>query len=361
MGWIDRIGNIASLGEHTAYEVALFLNWYEYLNSVARRSGIDISDARWQYQDALHYVGVHDFDRAYQFATEAVKLARQTLKANGERLKSLTWNKRNEITQLLSQAQSENIDVSAFMVPLTTLDRMYTSGDYIAAFDYAHSLYDDIRQYMGAVRAGRPYSVLSGAYDIPEGTTDILVVNVNVFEGSGWLQETYREEFFKRQIEQIIKEQAPHAEVLGYKVIPPRIIVYIRSPLPFLAALAIGLAIVAAFLLVVMWGLNTFLGVGRENKIAERTLELEDQRQQFIQKVYDDVREGRISEETAQAIIDAYNEGYEQTMHTVQQSSQGLVGQLTTLAIAVAGGIVAVKAVGYLLERRRGGAGGKGK
>jgi len=354
VGWIDRIGGIAALGTHTAYEVAVFLDWYEFLRKVADGAGVDISPSVAEYDEACRQVQLRNFDAAFERAKAAVQTARSILKSPqaSAKLADMAWRRREAVLSLLSQARAEGINVSGFDAPLRVLDTQMASKDYAVAFDTADSLLRDVQGFLSAVRSGRPYAPSSATYDMPPGTTDIITVNYNIFEGSGWLQEYYQENAVIQQIIRSIKENAPGVEVLGYKVVPPRIIIFVRSPLAPLVAFLIALVITTICAVVAMYFAHKFLGIGMDKEIAEKTLDLEKQREQFISKVYDDLREGRISPETAKMLIDGYNEGYEKTVEETKKavSGMGIVEKVAIVAVVVAGAYIAAKTVPNLVK-----------
>lgn len=346
MVWLDEIGGVVALGARTGYEVALYLDWFEYLKKVSERSGVSIAGAYTVYTQAVNYARALNFGVAYPKAVEAVRLGRDTLKRNYPTLRVATDGLRNEISALLSGAQREGINISWAFSPLTIASGLYNGGDYTAAFDVHYSLRDDVRNYIANARAGRPVGRLSGTYDIPAGTTDIITLDYLNTEGAGWLQQWYSAGASLEQIRRAIREQAPEAEVIGYKVVPPRIIIFVRSPIaPLIAAIILA---VLATVLVTMAALAFIYRAQADAKIAEEKRNIDDNRADFYNKAYDDLRDGKISQDTFDDVTGNYDEGYKAMVESFEQKGMDLMG-LLMMIIPVG---IAVMVLGWFLQRK---------
>lgn len=344
MVWLDEIGGygaprvLTAGGElraagYTGFEVAVFLDWYEYLRKVADAAGVDISRARSLYLEAVSYARALDFNAAYPKATEAVRVARDTLKRNGGVLRAETDRVRNDISAVLSQAQREGIDVSPFLKPLAIASAAYNSGDYIAALDLHLSLRSDVSSFVANVRAGRPVGRLSGTYDIPAGTTDIITVDYLSAESVGYQQEWFASDAVVSYIKSTIRQYEPNAVVLGYKVVPPRVVVFIRSPILPAIALAILKIVLAVVIVIGILGALYFFS---EMTRAD-VLKAQEERKAYEAKLeYDKyltnlLAEGKISEETFWKLKNASDTTFKDTVDQMEKTPMGMLEMLMWL------------------------------
>lgn len=351
MVWLDEIGAaqpraLALAARHTGYEVSIFLDWFEYLRKVAERAGVSIAEARVLYAEAATFARAMDFDAAYPKAVQAVSSARDTLKRNATVLKGEIDGIRDQISPLISSAQNEGIDVNWCLKPLAIASAMYNAEDYIASLDTHASLLNDISHYVASIRAGLPVGKLSGTYDIPPETTDIITIDYMHPEAGGWLQEQYGSSTVLSYVRSTVKEYAPEAEIVGYRVVPPRVIVFIRSPIaPVIAALIIA----AIFALIVYWVTQMFNRRAEADvKIKETEKEIADIRDQFYNRAYDDYVNGRITKETFDSITGQYDSGLDKLAEQFQVSGWGVIDMLKWLIPAA----IVLTVVGWFVGRK---------
>jgi hypothetical protein len=357
MVWLDRIGGygapraLSAGGElraagYTGFEVAVFLDWYEYLNRVAGAARVDISQARAAYLEAVSRAREMDFNAAYPKAVEAVRLARDALKRSGAALRAEADRVRGDISSILSQAQREGIDVGAFIRPLAVASAAYNSGDYIAALDLHLSIRSDVSSFVASARAGRPVGRLSGTYDIPAGTTDIITVDFLSAESVGYQQEWLASDAAVSYIRGIVKQYEPGAEVLGYRVVPPRVVIFVRSPI---APVILYIIFAAVFFI----GLSAVLYFWYEGARADAQKAAEERKAYEAKLEYDKyllglLTEGKISKETFDKLKGESDTAFKSTVEQMERTPTGLLETLVWL-IPVA---LVLTVIGWFVGRR---------
>lgn len=329
---------------HTAFEVTLFFDWFEYLERVAYSTGVNISSALVKHDQAIYYAQAGDFDSAYPHAVGAVDDARATLRYNNLTLKAVCDSLIDSISSTMYQAQSEGINVNAFLIPYANSVLLYNAEDYIAAVSTLSSLNEDLWTYVSHARTGLPVDALSGSYDIPEGTTDIIAINYMHPEAGGWIQERYSPDVIMEQVRTILAGQG--VSLVGIRHIPPRIIIFVRgSPItPAIAALIIKLIIVALVCATLMVIALAYWGATEAQ--AERDMRIGEMSYNFKSRLLGDLEEGKISPATYSKISDNWDEGINSIL---EAGGPGIIEMLVWAIPAIVG----VWVIGTLISALR--------
>jgi len=329
----------------TSYEVTIFLDWFTYLDRVAGYAGVDISSARAKNSRAVHYASIMDFDSAYPYAKDAVTDARDTLRANNPVLKAACDHLIGSISAEMEEARREGIAVDCFLGPYSNCLAVYNAGDYIAAVRILSSLSDEVSGYVSSARAGRPVGRITGAYDIPEGTTEILSIEYVQPEAAGWVEERYALEAVRDEIASVVRDAG--GTLLEVRLRPPRILVFVRTESPLAWWVVLGIMAVvftAVFGIFCLW-----LPAMEEAKEREEERKILETRNEFHARAYDDLVNGRISQDTFDAVVGAYDEGMTEIIEEWGKRQESLLGMLMWL-IPVA---IVLSVVGWFIPKRR--------
>jgi tetratricopeptide (TPR) repeat protein len=304
--------------KRTPFECAILRGWYKYIRDVATKTGIPISDIDGIFAAAESYFARNNFDAAYDYYKQAVTRGRERVKAYKANLKAAVDTMYAKLRESIDAGWKEGADMSGFNLPLRDLDTQYKKGDYLAAYNTAASLLDQVAKYREAVRLRLPHARGPAVTGLPPGTTDLIVVDYLLGEGNAWSQEYYASKYIQEKIVAAVKQVDPTAEVLGYRVDPPRVVVFVRgspiAPLILVIVLVIVVGLMAMGILYMIKGL-----VGMDAEVAKAQAEAEKARAQFYDNVRKDLAEGRISPDTAKMLLDNYDEEYRETQEIVKK------------------------------------------
>jgi len=344
MVWIDQQGRIkprkVALGvvAHTEYEVLLYFDWFEYLRKVADRTGISIADAKTAFTQAQSLWQSGDFNSAYTKAVSAVTLARNVLKASKTILNQYITQFKTRIATSLQTAQSRGVNITGFAKPLAIATAIYNAGDYTAAFDVHDSLAGDVERYVSSAIAGKTVGKMSATYDIPAGTTDIITTNFVSAECAGWSQEWLSSNIVRNNLVNTVKSVDPTAVILGYVVMPPRIVIFVRSPI---APIIIGIILAAVFFAICVSAIALWAwsGAAVEIKKADEEKAALDATLAYKNSILAMYANGQISEATMKDLLAGADSNLNNTLHSLEQlggvNIMGLIMMLIPIGVAL--------------------------
>jgi len=244
--WLDKLQGVKG-NPYTGTDVAVYLDWYSWLRQVADLAGVSLGNAESWYNDAVSKAGAGDLDGAYASARYAVRLARDLLLAQVDKLEAEFDARRQNLVSQLSQAKAQGVDVSAFYKYLSQVDLLRRAGgrELCPALYLIDSLTSSLATYVQRWQAGAMnLDPGSGVFDVPAGTTDVIIFNQLLGEGAGYGAVWANSDVFKGWIASTIKDYCPEANILEVRYSPPLIIVFIQSPIAWGAALAAIWAII---------------------------------------------------------------------------------------------------------------------
>jgi hypothetical protein len=287
-------------------DAAVFLNWWEWLKETAERAGITIpSGLTSQAAQARGYFEIGRYEEAYSMASAAVRDFRALLKGQREQFKARCDGLVSSINTARNSAIASGIEVGAFTDAYNGSLAMYNGGDFLGAFHALSFLAEDLANYVSSARMGRLVLPVSGTYDIPAGTTDILVFNNIKVESTGWLYSS--EEEIRDMLRPLVIE-AGGEDVLGVRVMGPRTIVYIKgSPIFWflLASLIVKILIIifAAVTLIYIFAIPAIRHEEEEGLLARRKADLMDSYNKYVA---DKVAAGELTPEVANQLTGEY-------------------------------------------------------
>ncbi len=329
----------------TRSDCVVFLNWFEYLRNVAVGAGVSIPALlSSRISQARGYFEVRRYGTAYNMVSSAVREFRTILKGERVQLKARCDALVRTITATLDAARTERIGVDAFTSPFNGALAMYNGEDFIAAFHVLSNLAEDISRYLSNARMGLWVDPLTGTYDIPAGTTDIITIEVFQPESAGWAYISA--DVIREQAEKIVRDVGGEA-VLEIRYTPPRLIIFAKgSPLLwFVPVILIAILVVVP----IVWAIGTFF-IGpwkmaeETGKLQRRKAELTADYQKYLA---DKVAAGELSPEVADQLSDDFSE----EMEKIEMPEVG-PGIMDIIKYGAVAGIV-VLSLAYLLPRLR--------
>lgn len=332
----------------TPFECTIFLDWFEYLAEIAGEAGISIS---WsEYNQALSDYNAGNYDSALTHAKTAVREARHTLTAASGTLKSISKSKLAAIGNELIRARGMGLNVDAFTGPLNRSLSIYDAEDYIASTYLFGNLYDDLTRYIAECEVGRG-EPLSGTYDLPEGTTDILVVEDFNPSVMGWASKRVAPEMLRHRAQEALNAAGwTEARVLEVRYKPPRIEVFVYypgglGPVAIFVIVTVAVAIAGYFVyrMVVDWK--------REEEYAKSERHKMDIINDYHMWIATQVAEGNMSPDTASDLLGEFDDIFSKI--NLPRAKAGLLDLLMKILILVVGAFAAIKLIGYTLARRK--------
>jgi len=296
----------------TRTDCVIFLNWYEFLKKVADGAGITIpSGIVSQISQARGYFETGRYGEAYSMSSAAVRDFRALLKAQKEQLRARCAALIGSVDSTRSSAISSGIDVTAFTNPYNGALAMYNGSDFIGAFYALSGLSEDLSSYVSNVKLGRYVLPMSGAYNIPVGTTDVIILNACQVETAGWAYLSPEE--IRTILLPVVRESGVE-DILEVRVSGPRIMIFCKgSPLlwfPFILAILkiIAWVIIGA---VLIWRITAYFidpAVQREKEAGDLARAQVDAQTEFDKYITDKVASGEISPEVGHQLIDEHAE-----------------------------------------------------
>lgn len=287
----------------TRSDAVVFLNWYSFLKDVADKAGIAIpAGISSRMAQARGYFEIGRYETAYSMASAAVRDFRTLLKGKRVELRARCDALISSITATLNDARAEGIEVYAFTTPFNGAMSMYDGDDFIAAFHALSGLAEDLSNYVSSARMGRYVTPLSGAYNIPDGTTDIVTLTDFQVESAGWAYTPTEE--IREALLPVVRE-AGGEDILEVRRVGPRIIVFIKgSPIFWIIPVLVAMVIFA----VGTWIFSQTILIPwkreeEQGKLARHKADLIDSYNKYIA---DKVAAGDLSPEVGQQLTGEY-------------------------------------------------------
>jgi len=326
----------------TRTDCVIYLNWYEFLKTVADGAGITIpSSLVAQISQARGYFEAGRYAEAYSMSSAAVRDFRALLKAQKDQLTARCTALIDSINVTRSSAISKGIDVSAFTTPFNSALAMYDGSDFIGSFYALSGLSEDLSSYVSNARLGKYVLPMSGTYNIPTGTTDVIILNACQVETAGWAYLSPEE--IRAALLPIVKESGVE-DILEIRVSGPRIIIFCKgSPfawIPFIALLlkAIMTIIIAV---VLIWRISAYFiepAVQREKEAGDLARAKVEAQTEYDEYIADKVASGEISPEVGSEMTKEHADN----MSTIQlPSGWGITDYIKLgIGIAIIGGVL---------------------
>ena len=291
----------------TQSDCVIYLNWYEFLKEVADGAGIAVpSGLVSQISQARGYFEVGRYEEAYSMSSAAVRDFRALLKGQREQFRARCDALVGSINATLSGAQRDGIDVGAFTNPFNAALAIYGGEDFIGSFYSLNGLAEDLSNYVSNARMGRYVSTMAGAYNVPDGTTDIIVIDRLQVESAGW---AYVSEQDMREILMPLVRQAGGEEILEVRFAGPRITIFVKgSPILdiiFAFVLLISIVLAVTYAVVQIFAGPAIEHEKQEGELARRKAEIQDSYNRYIAEK---VQSGELSPEVGKQLMDENSE-----------------------------------------------------
>jgi len=325
-GWLSKLEG--KVGQNVSgYDVAAYMDWYLWLKNVSDLAGCDLGDAPQWYSLAAAIVSGQQpgtLDEAYYYARMAVMVARSKL-VEPENLSKLTQafdQRYSGIKTTIESAKAAGIDVSGFERYVSQFLDLYkkAGGRQICVGLWtAEQMKTDLSNYINKwVSGAQDLEPRYGLYDIlapsTSDATDILILDQLGCEavGAAMFISDYQEEV-KAWAVDFVRSMDPNAQVLEVRFLPPKVVVFIKSPFPWdklVQMLPLLAKVIGACVAVYLAG-NYIV------KPMARAIQVQAEVQRDIAKITADVQNNimnnpNLSEQTKKELVEAITKGFQE-------------------------------------------------